>query len=107
MAGQVIMQGFVRLHDPDLAAPARDDGCRPSSSSRSGVDATEALVLSQVVLSFALPVPMIALRALHAPARHHGPLRQRPGVTGGGRCGDRRDLAFNALLVMQTLGAVP
>lgn len=60
MAGQMIMQGFLRIHVPIwlrrvvTMAPA-------FAIVAMGVNATEALVLSQVVLSIALPVPMVAL----------------------------------------------
>ncbi|AXF01741.1 manganese transport protein MntH [Paraburkholderia hospita] len=60
MAGQMIMQGFVGFHIPVwirrlvTMAPA-------FAVVAIGVDATRALVLSQVALSVALPVPMIAL----------------------------------------------
>jgi manganese transport protein len=60
MAGQMIMQGFTRRHIPVWArrlitmAPA-------FIIVALGVNATTALVVSQVVLSFALPVPMLAL----------------------------------------------
>jgi manganese transport protein len=60
MAGQMIMQGFVGFRIPIwlrrlvTMAPA-------FAVVLLGVNATDALVYSQVVLSFALPVPMIAL----------------------------------------------
>jgi manganese transport protein len=60
MAGQMIMQGFVGLKIPIwlrrviTMAPA-------FVVVAYGVNATEALVVSQVVLSIALPLPMIAL----------------------------------------------
>ncbi|WP_322047607.1 Nramp family divalent metal transporter [Paraburkholderia sp. J67] len=60
MAGQMIMQGFVGFCIPvwlrrlATMAPA-------FVVVALGVNATQALVLSQVVLSFALPVPMITL----------------------------------------------
>ncbi len=60
MAGQMIMQGFVGFHIPVwirrlvTMAPA-------FAVVAIGVDATRALVLRQVALSVALPVPMIAL----------------------------------------------
>ncbi|MEZ5852915.1 MAG: Nramp family divalent metal transporter [Hyphomicrobiaceae bacterium] len=59
MAGQVIMQGFVNFRIPIwlrrliTMAPA-------FIVVAIGVNATQALVLSQVVLSLALPLPMIA-----------------------------------------------
>jgi manganese transport protein len=60
MAGQMIMQGFLRIHVPIwlrrlvTMVPA-------FAIVAAGVNATEALVMSQVVLSIALPVPMLAL----------------------------------------------
>jgi manganese transport protein len=60
MAGQVIMQDFVNFHIPlwvrrlVTMAPA-------FVVVALGVNATQALVLSQVVLSLVLPAPMIAL----------------------------------------------
>src|SRR6266705_410490 len=63
MAGQVIMQGFVGFRIPLWLR--RVVTVAPSFAIVAlGVDATEALVLSQVVLSLILPVPMIALLVL-------------------------------------------
>lgn len=60
MAGQVIMQGFVRISIPVWLR--RLVTMIPAFVVVAmGVNATEALVASQVVLSLALPVPMIAL----------------------------------------------
>ncbi len=60
MAGQVIMQGFVRFAIP--VAVRRLVTMIPAFVVAGlGVDATRALVVSQVVLSFALPLPMVAL----------------------------------------------
>ena len=60
MAGQMIMQGFLHFHVPIwlrrlvTMVPA-------FAVVGAGVNATQALVMSQVVLSIALPVPMVAL----------------------------------------------
>ncbi len=60
MAGQMIMQGFLHIRVPIwlrrlvTMAPA-------FAVVAAGANATQALVLSQVLLSIALPVPMIAL----------------------------------------------
>ncbi|WP_339695087.1 Nramp family divalent metal transporter [Celeribacter baekdonensis] len=60
MAGQMIMQGFLHFRVPIwirrlvTMVPA-------FAVVAAGVNATDALVMSQVVLSIALPVPMIAL----------------------------------------------
>ncbi|HTP59886.1 MAG TPA: Nramp family divalent metal transporter, partial [Spirochaetia bacterium] len=60
MAGQVIMQGFVRRQIP--AWIRRLVTMVPSVLVIVlGIDPTRALVLSQVVLSFALPFPVIPL----------------------------------------------
>ena len=78
MAGQMIMQGFVGFRIPVWVrrlvtmAPA-------FVVVGLGVNATEALVVSQVMLSIALPVPMIALLMFTRRADIMGPLRQRPG----------------------------
>ena len=89
MAGQVIMQGFVGLRislwlrrlvtmAPSFAIVAL------------GVDATQALVLSQVVLSLILPIPMIALLILTREPRRHGFLREWRLHDGGRNSGGRR-----------------
>jgi manganese transport protein len=60
MAGQMIMQGFVGFRIPVVVrrlvtmAPA-------FAVVALGVNATRALIISQVVLSIALPLPMVAL----------------------------------------------
>lgn len=60
MAGQMIMQGFIGVRIPLLVR--RLVTMVPAFVVVAmGVNATHALVLSQVVLSIALPVPMIAL----------------------------------------------
>jgi manganese transport protein len=60
MAGQMIMQGFLRFHVPIWVR--RLVTMVPAFAVvAAGVNTTQALVASQVVLSIALPVPMIAL----------------------------------------------
>jgi manganese transport protein len=60
MAGQTIMQGFVGFRIPIWIR--RVVTMLPAFVIVAlGVDSTQALVLSQVVLSLALPIPMIAL----------------------------------------------
>jgi len=63
MAGQVIMQGFVGFRIP-LWLRRLVTMAPPFAIVAVGFDATEALILSQVVLSLILPVPMIALLIL-------------------------------------------
>ena len=103
MAGQIIMQGFVRFRIPIwlrrllTMAPA-------FVVVALGVDATQALIASQVVLSVTLPVPMVALLIL----------TRRPDVMGS--FANRRVvsmtvigmaatvLALNGLLIIQAMG---
>ncbi|WP_138469782.1 Nramp family divalent metal transporter [Poseidonocella sp. HB161398] len=60
MAGQMIMQGFLRVRVPIWLRRAVT--MVPAFAVvLAGVNATQALVMSQVVLSIALPVPMLAL----------------------------------------------
>src|SRR6202030_1248538 len=60
MAGQMIMQGFVGFRIPIWVR--RLVTMTPAFVVVAlGVNATKALVVSQVVLSIALPLPMIAL----------------------------------------------
>jgi len=60
MAGQMIMQGFLRIHVPIWIRRAVT--MLPAFAVvGAGVNATQALIMSQVVLSIALPVPMVAL----------------------------------------------
>ena len=103
MAGQVIMQGFLHVRIPIWVRRAVT--MAPAFLVVAwGVNATEALVASQVVLSMALPVPMIALVVL---------IRRR-GVMGAYVAGRRTSvlaigatvvvLALNALLIAQTFG---
>jgi manganese transport protein len=103
MAGQVIMQGFVNFSIPLWVR--RTVTMVPSIVVVAlGVDATDALVLSQVVLSLVLPVPMVALLLL----------TRRPDVMAG--CVNGRFTSFvamvaaimvlglNCLLVLETFG---
>jgi manganese transport protein len=103
MAGQMIMQGFVGFRIPVWLR--RLVTMLPAFVVVSiGVDATDALVFSQVVLSFALPIPMIALVLF----------TRDPTIMGGFANGRLTDaaaitgtiiiLALNAVLLLQTFG---
>ena len=73
-----------------------------------GMNATDALVYSQVVLSFALPVPMIALVVLTSRRDVMGPFANRRMVAFAAILGTVVILTLNAVLLMQTFGvAVP
>ncbi|MGU7811696.1 Nramp family divalent metal transporter [Burkholderia sp. AW49-1] len=65
MAGQVVMQGFIRRRIPVWVRRAVT--IVPAFIVVAlGCDVTRAMVLSQVVLSFVLPIPMFALLMLSA-----------------------------------------
>ena len=69
-----------------------------------GVNTTNALVLSQVVLSFALPLPMIALLIFTRRSDIMGPFANGVALQTVAIAATVAILLFNALLVMQTLG---
>jgi manganese transport protein len=103
MAGQVIMQDFVGFRIPMWVRRAVTMVPAVIVVAM-GVNATDALVLSQVVLSLVLPVPMIALLVLV----------RRPGVMAGFSIGRGMQvvavaatgvvLVLNAILLLQTFG---
>ena len=103
IAGQLIMQGFVGFHIPVLLR--RLVTIVPAFVVVAlGIDATRALISSQVVLSLVLPVPMVALLLL----------TRRRDIMGGCASGFLTIaaavaaaaivLALNLLLVLQTFG---
>jgi len=104
MAGQVIMQGFVGFKIP-IAIRRLVTMVPAFVVVAYGVNATYALVLSQVVLSFALPIPMIAL-VIFTGRRDlmgefvNGRLTSLAAVTGCGAV-----LVLNLILLVQTFGA--
>lgn len=103
MAGQMIMQGFVRMEIPVFVrrlvtmAPA-------FVVVALGVNATDALVLSQVVLSIALPVPMIALVYFTRRTDIMGEYANGRFVDTLAIAGAALVLALNLILIVQTVG---
>lgn len=104
MAGQLIMQGFLRIRLPIWFRRAVT--MVPAFAVVAmGANATEALVISQVILSIALPVPMVALIIFASRADIMGgfrigwPLRVL-AIIGAGLV-----LTLNAVLLLQTFGA--
>jgi len=103
MAGQVIMQGFVGVRIPVWAR--RLVTMIPAFVVVSfGVNATRALVLSQVALSIALPLPMIALVWFTSRHAAMGPFRNGWITTLGASICTVIVLALNMLLIAQSLG---
>jgi manganese transport protein len=103
MAGQVIMQGFVGFAIPLWVR--RLVTMLPSFAVVAwGVNPTEALVLSQVVLSLALPLPMVALLLLVGRRRVMGDFASPPWVVALAGAATLAVLVLNALLVLEMLG---
>ncbi len=103
MAGQVIMQGFVRFSIPVWLR--RLVTMLPAFAVvAAGVNATHALVLSQVALSLALPVPLVALLLLTRRRAVMGPLANSLATTVLAGLATLVVLGLNLLLVLQTAG---
>jgi manganese transport protein len=69
-----------------------------------GVNATNALVMSQVILSLALPVPMIALLLFTQRPDIMGPLANGRVTRVAAIAGTAVVLFLNAILLLQTFG---
>jgi manganese transport protein len=105
MAGQVIMQGFVDFSIPIWVRRAVT--MIPSIVVVAiGVDATHALVLSQVVLSLVLPVPMIALLLLTRRRDVMGAFVNGRSTTFLAMAAAIVVLLLNFLLVLETFGVL-
>jgi manganese transport protein len=104
MAGQVIMQGFVGFCVPLWLR--RLVTMVPSFVVVAlGIDATQALVLSQVVLSLILPAPMIALLILTRRRDVMGSYANGRLITAAATAASAIVLLLNLLLVLQIVGA--
>jgi manganese transport protein len=103
MAGQMVMQGFVGFHIPVglrrllTMAPA-------FIIAALGVRATDALLYSQVALSFALPVPMIALVIVTSRRDIMGKFANSRATTAAAIAATVVILALNAVLLSHTFG---
>ena len=103
MAGQMIMQGFVRFRIP--IAVRRLVTMAPAFVVVAlGVNATKALVISQVVLSIALPLPMVALLMFTRRADIMGGFANGRATNLAALLGTAVVLALNVFLILQTLG---
>jgi manganese transport protein len=105
MAGQMVMQGFVGFPIPVglrrllTMAPA-------FVVAALGVNATDALLYSQVVLSFALPVPMIALVIVTSRRGIMGSFVNSRPVTAAAIAATVVVLGLNVVLLLQTFGVI-
>ncbi|MGF6712511.1 manganese transport protein [Luteibacter sp. W1I16] len=105
MAGQMIMQGFVNFRIPLWLRRAVT--MLPSFAVViAGVDATRALVLSQVALSIALPFPMIALVWFTSRRHIMGVFTNRPAVSIAAIVASLIVLSLNIVLLLDTFGVV-
>src|SRR5271170_204486 len=103
MAGQMIMQGFVQFRIPIWLR--RLVTMVPAFVVVGlGADPTNALVISQVVLSIALPLPMIALLMFTGRADIMGRFVNSALTNVAAIAGAAIVLALNFFLIAQTLG---
>ena len=103
MAGQMIMQGFVGFRIP--IAVRRLVTMAPAFLVVAlGVNTTRALVISQVVLSIALPLPMIALLMFTRRPDIMGAFANGRATNVAAIVGTVVVLALNVFLILQTLG---
>jgi manganese transport protein len=103
MAGQIIMQGFVGFRIPVWLR--RLVTMLPAFVVVGlGVDSTQALVVSQIVLSIALPLPMIALLIFSSRADIMGVFANSALTNAAAIGGAAIVLALNVFLIVQILG---
>ncbi len=103
MAGQIIMQGFLRRRIP-IVVRRLVTMLPPFAVIALGYNATDALVISQVVLSLVLPVPVIALLILSRRRDVMGDYATGSVAHAGAVIGTMVVLALNVLLLLQTIG---
>src|SRR5258708_1673547 len=103
MAGQMIMQGFVGFRIP--IAVRRLVTMAPAFVVVAlGVNATKALVITQVVLSIALPPPLVALLMFTRPPHTTGAFANGRAIHLAALVGTAVVLALNVFLILQTFG---
>ena len=101
MAGQVIMQGFVGWRIPVWVR--RLVTMLPAVAVVAvGWDATRSLVISQVVLSLVLPVPMVALVVLSRSRAVMGSMRTGVAMFGLAIAATVATVVLNVVLLVQT-----
>lgn len=103
MAGQVIMQGFLGWRLP-VAARRLITMLPAFAVVAAGVNATRCLVLSQVVLSLVLPVPVVALLVLSRRPRLMGRFTLGPATARLAWGATALVLGLNIVLLAQLIG---
>jgi len=101
MAGQVIMQGFVGFSIPVWAR--RLITAVPAFFIALSFNATTAMVLSQVVLSFVLPLPLVALVVLSSRKSVMGDFVTGKGTAFAAIAATALIVLLNAVLIRQVL----
>ena len=103
MAGQMIMQGFIRFEIPILVRKLVT--MIPAFVVVAlGANATNALVISQVVLSIALPLPMISLLIFTSRRDVMGQFVNSRLTFGAALVGTIVVMLLNIFLILQTFG---
>ncbi len=103
MAGQMVMQGFVGFHIPVwlrrllTIVPA-------FVVVALGVNVTNALVVSQIVLSIVLPLPMVALLVLSSKRSVMGAFTARRGAIAAAACAVAAIVGLNLVLLLGCAG---
>ncbi len=103
MAGQMIMQGFLRLSVP-LWLRRLVTMVPAFVIVAMGVDSTKALVLSQVVLSFVLPLPLVALVLFTRRRDVMGDFANTRLMELAAMAGGALIVLLNVVLLLQTFG---
>jgi manganese transport protein len=102
LAGQVVLQGYLRRRIPVLVRRALT--LAPALAVLAiGVDPTRALVLSQVVLSFGIPFALVPLVLLTRRRDVMGDLVNRPATTIAASVVAAVIIALNAFLLFQVI----
>ena len=107
MAGQIIMQGFVGFRIP-LWVRRLVTMVPPFFVVAMGYNATTSLVISQVVLSLVLPLPVVAMLVLSRRRAVMGAFVIRPAAFVAASFATVMVVMLNIVLLMQTFGvAIP
>ena len=107
MAGQMVMQGFIGWRIP-LFVRRLVTMIPALLFAAWGVNATNGIVISQVILSLALPAPLIPLILLTRNKRVMGAYANGAWTDGAAILGGAAIIGLNAILLLQAFGfAIP
>jgi manganese transport protein len=105
LAGQVVMQGFIRRRIP-IGVRRLVTMVPAFIVIAAGADPTRTLVLSQVVLSFGIPFALVPLVRFTASRRLMGVLVNAKATTAAAVAVAGLIISLNVFLLLQTFGAV-